>query len=100
MKLAVPACRKLKRPAVGRVRRGIRPQHIHIDTQDGVDTMVSLVEPMGRDDIAVSSIGDAGINFLVDPITRLKSGDRIKLKLDMDKSQFFDTETELSLLWA
>ena len=40
------------------------------------------------------------IHFLVDPVMKLKMGDRIKVKFDMEKIQFSDTESELSLLWG
>ena len=100
VKLAIPDSRKLKRSARGGVKMGIRPQDMHIDTKEGIETRVSLVEPMGRDDLVVCPLGSRDIHFLVDPKTRLKIGDNIKLRIDMEKSQFFDSETELSLLWV
>ena len=98
-RLAIPDSRKPKKPAGGSVRLGIRPQDIHIGSNEGIDTEISLVEPMGRDDLIVCKAGNAVIHFLVDPTRKLKMGDRIMLKFDMEKSQFFDTETGLSLLW-
>ena len=100
VKLAIPDSRKPKKTVKGRVRMGIRPQDIHLDSKEGFDTRVFLVEPMGRDDLVVCKAGNFDIHFLVDPIVRLKMEDSIKLKFDMEKSQFFDTETKLSLLWA
>ena len=100
VKLAIPDSRKPKKPVKGRVRMGIRPQDIHVYEKEGITTEITLVEPMGRDDLIVCKVGNAGVHFLVDPIMRLKMGDSIKLKFDMEKSQFFDSETELSLLWA
>jgi len=99
IKLAIPDSRKPK-PTRGDVRMGIRPQDIHIDSQEGIDSEISITEPMGRDDLVVCTVGNAAIHFLVDPVLKLKMGDQIKLNYDMNKSQFFDTETELSLLWA
>lgn len=100
VKIAIPDSRKPKKTVKGRVRMGIRPQDIHLDSKEGFDTRVFLVEPMGRDDLVVCKAGNFDIHFLVDPIMRLKMEDSIKLKFDMEKSQFFDTETKLSLLWA
>jgi len=100
VKIALPDSRKPEKTIKGRVRMGIRPQDIHLDSKEGVDTRVFLVEPMGRDDLVVCKAGSVDIHFLADPIMRLKMEDRIKLKFDMEKSQFFDTETKLSLLWA
>jgi len=50
---------------------------------------------MGRDDLIVCRVGEMDIHFLVDPIMRLKMGNRIKMKFDIEKIQFFDTESEL-----
>ena len=100
VKLAIPDSRKPKKPVAGRVRMGIRPQDIHPDAKEGIETEVSLVEPMGRDDLIVCLVGEMDIHFLVDPVMKLKMGNRIKLKFDMETIQFFDTESELSLLWS
>ncbi len=100
VKFVILDSRKPKKTVKGRVRMGIRPQDIHIDSKEGFDTRVFLVEPMGRDDLVVCKAGNVDVHFLVDPIMRLKMEDSIKLRFDMKKSQFFDTETELSLLWA
>ncbi|HEC61783.1 MAG TPA: ABC transporter ATP-binding protein [bacterium] len=99
-KLAIPDSRKPEKTVKGRVRMGIRPQDIHLDSKEGFDTRVFLVEPMGRDDLVMCKAGSVDIHFLADPTMRLKMEDSIKLKFDMEKSQFFDTETKLSLLWA
>ena len=100
VKIAIPDSRKPEKTVKGRVRMGIRPQDIHLDSKEGFDTRVFLVEPMGRDDLVVCKAGSVDIHFLVDPIMRLKMEDSIKLRFDMEKSQFFDTETKLSLLWS
>lgn len=98
-KIAISNSRKPKKPVAGRVRMGIRPQDIHPDAKEGIETEVSLVEPMGRDDLIVCRVGEMDIHFLVDPVIKLKMGDSIKVKFDMEKIQFFDMESELSLLW-
>ncbi len=98
-RVAIPDSRKPKKSTGRRVRLGIRPQDIHVGSKEGVDTEISLVEPMGRDDLIVCKAGNREVNFLVDPIKKLKMGDRIKLNFDMEKSQYFDLETGLSLIW-
>ena len=98
-RLEILDSRKPKKSAEGRVKMGIRPQDIHVGGKEGIDTEIALVEPMGRDDLVVCPLGSRDIHFLVDPKMRLKIGDNIKLRIDMEKSQFFDSETELSLLW-
>lgn len=99
IKLAIPDSRKPK-PARGKVRMGIRPQDIHIDSENGIETEISIIDPMGRDDLILCPAGNTEIRSFVEPALKLKMGDRIKLHFDMQKSQFFDTETEFSLLWA
>ncbi len=82
-----------------RVKMGIRPQDIHLDSNSNFKTEVLLVEPMGRDDLIVCKIGDIEIHFLTDPITKLKRNDKIGIKFDTEKLQFFDINTGKSLLW-
>ena len=76
---------------------GIRPQDIKLG--EGLDTEVFLVEPMGRDDLIICHLGDQEVSFLTDPNDRISMGDRITISFDMNKCQFFDSETEMSLLW-
>ena len=55
---------------------------------------------MGRSDLVDVRVGDAGFHVLTDPALGLKIGDHAALKLNTSKVQFFDPETEQSLLWA
>ncbi|MCK4541963.1 MAG: ABC transporter ATP-binding protein [Spirochaetales bacterium] len=99
VKIEIPDVRRPKKVVNGNVRMGIRPQDILIDEKEGFDTEILFVEPMGRDDLIVCKVGDMQIHFLVDPTTNLKAGNKIKLKFNMQKCQYFDMETDLSLLW-
>jgi ABC-type sugar transport system ATPase subunit len=76
---------------------GIRPQDITLG--EDIETEVLLVEPMGRDDLIICHLGDQEVSFLTDPNDHISIGDRIKISFDMNKCQFFDSETEMSLLW-
>ena len=98
-KLVIPDSIKPK-TAKGQVIMGIRPQDIHFDHKEGVSTEISMIEPMGRDDLVVCKVGKVDIHFLMDPVLRLKMGDKIKLKFDMQKVQFFNNENGFSLLWS
>jgi len=98
-KLAIPDSIKPK-TAKGQVIMGIRPQDIHLDHKEGVSTEISMIEPMGRDDLVVCKVGKVDIHFLMDPVLRLKMGDKTKIKFDMQKVHLFDNENELSLLWS
>ena len=76
---------------------GIRPQDIKLG--EGIETDVLLVEPMGRDDLIICRLGDQEIGFLSDPNDHVRIEERIQINVDMNKCQFFDRETEMSLLW-
>ena len=84
----------------GAVRMGIRPEDIHVveDNEDLVGT-VNVVEPLGRDDMLDVRIGAEQFLVLADPHTHVRAGDQVKLKFDMVNVQFFDIQTEHSLLW-
>ncbi len=82
-----------------KIKMGIRPQDIRYSDTEGIQSSVSIVEPMGRDNLILCRNGDIELNFLEDPAIKLKPEDNIKLIFDSNKLQFFDSETGLSLLW-
>ena len=61
--------------------------------------MIGL-EPLGREDLVAARINDVEFHFLVDKAKSVRLGDTIDVALDMGSVQFFDPETESSLLWA
>ena len=79
---------------------GIRPQDVHSTNETGIESVISFVEPMGRDNLIVTAIGELDIHFLEDPGVKLKANDKVNLEFDPDTLQFFDNETGLSLLWT
>jgi inositol-phosphate transport system ATP-binding protein len=83
----------------GTVILGVRPEDVTI-ADDGFPGEVYVVEPMGRDDLVDARIGEAGFHVLVDPSLGLRIGDPVRLKLNANKVQFFDPQTEKSLLWT
>ena len=95
----IPDSRRPGDTEKGNVRMGIRPQDIYIEDKEGIDSEILFVEPMGRDDLIICKLGDLQIHLLVEPSKNLKAGNNIKLRFDMEKCQFFDMETDLSLLW-
>ncbi len=82
----------------GRVIMGIRPEDITI-ANEGAAGEVYIVEPLGRDDLIDVKIGDLHVHVLADPEMSLKMGDTVNLQFNANKVQFFDPETERSLLW-
>jgi len=97
--LTIPAERGEKAAGRGRVIMGIRPEDVTLDEQGDVAGEIYVVEPLGRDDLLVIRIGDVRINLLADPALRLKIGQSVRLRFDTRKAQFFDPQTEQSLLW-
>ncbi|HLV36591.1 MAG TPA: ABC transporter ATP-binding protein [Spirillospora sp.] len=98
--LQVPKERGEKAAGRGKVRLGIRPEDIHVtDDESGIPADVALVEPLGRDDMLDVRIGSDQYLVLADPQKRIRPGDRVKLHFDMGNVQFFDLQTEQSLLW-
>jgi ABC-type sugar transport system ATPase subunit len=97
--LVVPPDRGEKAAGRGAVVLGIRPEDVTI-ADDGIPGEVYVVEPMGRDDLTDVRFGEAHIHILADPALELKIGDRVKVKFNTQKVQFFDPVTENSLLWA
>ncbi|MCL7455039.1 MAG: ABC transporter ATP-binding protein [Anaerolineae bacterium] len=83
----------------GKVILGIRPEDVSIGDR-GLRGEVYVVEPLGRDDLLDVHVGDASVHVLADPSLHLKIGDQVQLGLNVDKVQFFDPESEQSLLWA
>ena len=89
------------RPAAGRgkVILGIRPEDIALGAE-GIPGEVYVIEPLGRDDLVDIVVGDEHVRVLADPALDLKLGDVVHLQPNAHKVQFFDPETEKSLLWT
>lgn len=99
VKLKIPDSRK-PRAAKGEIRMGIRPEDIQIDAEMGTVSECIITEPMGRDDLVTCDAGNVQVRFLADPALRIKTGDKLKLRFNMHKCQFFDAKTGVSLLWS
>ena len=96
--LVVPADRGEKAAGRGKVIMGIRPEHVAL-AEEGAAGVVNIVEPLGRDDLIDVRIGDSDVQLLVEPGRGLRIGDHVRLRFDTSNVQFFDPETEKSLLW-
>ena len=95
----VPTDRGEKAAGKGKVILGIRPEDITI-ADEGVNSEIYVFEPLGRDDLITAHIGDASVLMLADPTLGLKIGQAVTLGFNTHKVQFFDPETEKSLLWT
>ena len=100
MDLVVPAKFGEKATTGGKVMMGIRPEDVTIADEGTVPAEVFLIEPLGRDHLITVEFEGIHFNILADPALGLNPGDKVKLLLKMGKVQFFDLETEKSLLWT
>jgi inositol-phosphate transport system ATP-binding protein len=97
---AIPAERGEKAAAVGKtVTLGVRPEDIMLDDNGVIAGEVFVVEPLGRDDLLDVIVGEQHLLVLADPKLNIRAGDTVRLRVDTDKVQFFDPQTERSLLW-
>ena len=83
---------------------GIRPEDIH-DSQMFIEaspsapmtSVVKVYELLGAEVFLYFDVDGTQITARVDPRTTAKTGDPIKFAFDMEKSHFFDKETELTI---
>jgi inositol-phosphate transport system ATP-binding protein len=84
----------------GSVVLGIRPEDVMVASDGDISGEIFVVEPLGREDLIDVRVGETSFLVLADSENKYKSGDNVKLKIDMDQVQFFDPQTEKSLLWS
>ena len=83
---------------------GIRPEDIH-DSQMFIEaspsvpmtSTVKVYELLGAEVFLYFDVNGTQVRARVDPRTNSKTGDTIKFAFDMEKSHFFDKETELTI---
>ncbi len=83
---------------------GIRPEVIHysqmfIEASPSVPmtSTVKVYELLGAEVFLYFDVNGTQVTARVDPRTNSKTGDTIKFAFDMEKSHFFDKETELTI---
>ncbi len=100
LKMSISSERGAKAAAHGgEVIMGIRPDNITVSPEGDVEGSVHVVEPLGRDDMLDVHVGENSFLVLVDPVKKIRSGDTVRLRFDAAYVQFFDPETERSILW-
>lgn len=83
---------------------GIRPEDVHdepvfIESSQGstINAKIDVAELMGAETMLYSSITGQDFVARVDSRTDVKPGQTLKLAFDMNKSHFFDVESELRI---
>lgn len=84
---------------------GIRPEDIH-DTQifvesfqnSIIETQVNVTELLGSEVFLYLALDNNEITAKVDPRTMARTGDKIKVALDLNKIHIFDKDTEIAII--
>jgi inositol-phosphate transport system ATP-binding protein len=101
--LVIPAERGQHAAQAKKAKLGIRAEDITLATEaDDANTIageVFIVEPLGRDDMLDVVVGGTHFYALAEPEKRIRPGDQVRLRFDTSRVQFFDLQTERSLLW-
>jgi inositol-phosphate transport system ATP-binding protein len=105
--LPVDRAEKVAAAAEGNVVMGVRPEDIYLVDDSApsaagrtLTARIEVVEPLGREDLLGVTINDVDLRVLVDKTKGAAVGDNVDLIFDMNNVQFFNPETEASLLWA
>jgi len=93
--------------AEGKVVMGVRPEDIYL-VDDATPAIagrtltanIEVVEPLGREDLLGVTIKDVDMRVLVDKTKGAAEGDAAEFVFDLANVQFFDPESEQSLLWS
>jgi ABC-type sugar transport system ATPase subunit len=98
---------KASAAAKGKVVMGVRPEDIYLVDDSTPATAgrtlsasVVVVEPLGREDLLGVKVKDIEMRVLVDKHKGATVGDASQFVFDMANVQFFDPESEHSLLWS
>ena len=104
LRLRIPAARTeaLRRHAGSRIVLGVRPEALRIATgadpaEQVLDTTVEVVEPLGNEILLDVRTGGQLMVARVDPATRVKVRDAVRLAVDPERLHFFDAKTEAAL---
>ena len=104
LRLRIPARKQaeLGRYAGQRVTLGVRPEALHVasgaDSADfSFDSNVEVLEPLGSEILLNVRAGAHAMVARVDPATRLKVHDTVRLAFDPERLHFFDARTEAAI---
>jgi multiple sugar transport system ATP-binding protein len=104
LRIKVPAARteKLRRHAGTKLVLGIRPEALRMangtePADYSFDSTVEVVEPLGNEILLDVRAGSHLMVARVDPATRVKVHQTVRLALDPERLHFFDAQTEAAL---
>ena len=76
---------------------GIRPEDVADRADGSMSSTVKVYELLGAEVFLYFDVNGTQVTARVDPRTTAKTGDPIRFAFDMEKSHFFDKETELTI---
>ncbi|MES1954124.1 ABC transporter ATP-binding protein [Salinisphaera hydrothermalis] len=86
----------------GRVRVGIRPEHLHLATGDDrtcrMYGKVEVVEPLGSLTMIQAKVGERTLTAQIEPHQQVSMGDHVTLTCAPDKLYLFDPESGDALI--
>lgn len=100
--LPVPQARLVALTGERAVVLGIRPEDMRIvgseeDRGPSLEMEVTLAEPLGGSTLVVLERTGWQLTAQTDPRTTIMIGQKLRVRLDMQRSHFFDASTELAL---
>jgi multiple sugar transport system ATP-binding protein len=103
-RIRIPASRieALRARAGGKIVLGVRPEALRLaNGGDGADysfdSIIEVVEPLGNEILLDVRAGSHPLVARVDPSTRVKVHETVRLALDPERLHFFDPSTEAAL---
>jgi multiple sugar transport system ATP-binding protein len=92
----------LRRHSGTKIALGIRPEALRVATGTDAadfafDTVVEVVEPLGNEILLDVRAGAHLMVARVDPATRVKVRDKVRLALDPERLHFFDPQSEAAI---
>lgn len=72
---------------------GVRPEHLRVSEQSGLDATVQNVEYMGADVLAVCRVGQSSVIARVEGHSQLQPNSAIKITWPVEQTKFFDGQT-------
>jgi multiple sugar transport system ATP-binding protein len=103
MRLELPAAtdRALAGWRDKRVTLGVRPEHLSLGNgvpQSSFDASAEVLEQLGSEIVLEARAGDARLIVArIDPQSRLRAGDRLRLSVQPERLHFFDPATEKAI---
>jgi multiple sugar transport system ATP-binding protein len=82
----------LAKTVPGAVTYGIRPEHLHIDPQNGIEMEVIVLEPTGSETQVLGRLGKQTINGIFRERIDVKPGDKLRVSPDLSLVHLFDKD--------